>query len=112
MWGAESSEAQAQLQRSNGRAHTLRRLGYELENTFGLKPVWSRQKDVRFWFEGMSECLDVAEEHGYELVLKAAQKLRKDHLNIATPKSLVNTTRALAAEKRSKNRPKHIVVRR
>ena len=93
-WGVDCSA----LDTYDGKGQTMRRLGYELESRFGLKPTWSSKKATKAWLMGLADCLDAS---GGDMtpVLDAATKLLHDGLTVSGPTSLVKTTRALAAQK-------------
>ena len=99
-WGAHSKEAQAQLARRDGMARSLRRLGYELDTMLGLRPLWKRKQSVASWFAGLANCLAEA-EGDVALVVEAAKHLREQEMTISSPHSLIKTTSALAAKRRS-----------
>lgn len=102
-WGKHSKEAQAQLARRDGMAQSLRRLGYELDTMLGLRPLWKQKRSVASWFVGLANCLAEA-EGDVNLVLEAANHLRQQEMTISSPHSLVKTTGALTAKRRSGNR--------
>jgi len=110
-WGGDSTELDTQLRQHNGRSEIIRRLGYELDTTFGLRPVWTKRSDVKSWVCGLIECLDVTDDNR-QMVLDAAMQLRENEMNISDPWSLVKTARSLAAKKRIASQPKHITVSR
>ncbi len=99
-WGEHSKEAQAQFARRDGEAQSLRRLGYELDTTLGLRPLWRQKKSVASWFVGLANCLAEA-EGDVAMVLEAANHLREQEMTLSSPHSLVKTTSALAAKRRS-----------
>lgn len=99
-WGDDSKEVQAQLARRDGMAQSLRRLGYELDTMLGLRPLWKQKRFVASWFVGLANCLAEA-EGDVDLVLEAANHLREQEMTISSPHSLVKTTSALAAKRRS-----------
>ena len=109
VWGRDSDEAQKQLRQHNGTAPVIKRLGYELEQQFGLHPVWGDRKDVKSWFVGLTKCVAVSNSD-YEIVLEAARQLRDAEMDIADPHSLVKTTRSLKAKQESNQQPQVIRI--
>ena len=95
-WGAHSKEAQARLDTMD-EAEAIRFLGYELDKTYSLVPLWSDKKGVRAWINGLQKCVAVSRGKP-QLALRAAKRLRDNERTVSTPWSLVNTTQAIWAE--------------
>jgi len=97
-WGMASSEFRNQLQRFGDSGYIVQELGYKLEIVTGLHPLWGDRKKVRGWSSGLWELYEES-GHSIETAVEAARSMRQSKLTISKPRSIVNTARALAAEK-------------
>jgi len=98
-WGNGSEEMQRQLAAYGERGRTVQRIGYELEQQFGLRPLWNDPKAVKGWMSGIAICLDEADNDGI-LIFKAARKLIEAEMSVSSPWSLRKEIRAIASRMR------------
>jgi hypothetical protein len=88
------------LVRYGDEARHLRKLQAEIDNAFGLAPDWTNKRLVKSWASGLHE-LWVASRENLDVVVAAGKKLRENGMTIATPRSLTNMARSIAAERAS-----------
>jgi len=99
-WGRQSEEFQRQLARFGVRGRRVQELGWNLEQKFGIRPLWSKPKLVKGWMAGLSDCLELA-ENDTQLVLDVARGMREEKLTIKNPYSLHGMIDDAMAKKRS-----------
>jgi len=86
------------LARAGDDAPALRSLQEQLHREFGIEPDWSDVSQVKTWVRRLKN-LNVASHGSADIVTQAGKKLRKGNMTISSPKSFVNTARAIAAER-------------
>jgi len=96
-----AEEIERALVRFGDKAPGMRALLHCLERHFGLEPPWGKAKRLRYWFSSLEELHD-AGRGDWNTIEEAGRRLRKNRMTLATPQSLVKTTCAIVAEKRSK----------
>ncbi len=99
-WGNTSAEFQRQLVRYGVRGRRVQELGWNLEQKFGIRPLWSKPRLVSGWMSGLSDCLELA-ENDTKLVLDVARGMREENLTIKNPYSLHGMINDAMAKKRS-----------
>jgi len=71
---------------------------------FGLAPDWSNKRQVKSWVTGLRE-LWVAAGENNDIAIQAGKRLREQNCTISTPRSLVNTARAIVGERATVRQP-------
>lgn len=98
-WGEQSPEFQRQLAQYGAAGRKVQQLGADFERITGLHPLWDDKHAVKRWATGLWTTLQEADGDP-QTVIEATKQMQESELTIASPWSVREMARALAASKR------------